>query len=150
MAVKVKQHRGNWWFFIDYKGKRKAKRVGSKKAAEMAARRIEAKLALGQFDIREEKENPVLFADSTQKWLSIYATIRCKPSSVREYEVVLSRYLTPTFGDKPLAITARLYTILRLLGSILTSAIEDGKIVANPQSSVCVSAYSSKALIVGR
>jgi hypothetical protein len=25
MAVKVKQHKGKWWVFIDYRGKRKAK-----------------------------------------------------------------------------------------------------------------------------
>ena len=35
MAVKVKFHRGAWWLFIDYKGKRKAKRVGSEKAANV-------------------------------------------------------------------------------------------------------------------
>ncbi len=32
MAVKVKQHKGKWWVFIDHKGKRKAKSVGSKQA----------------------------------------------------------------------------------------------------------------------
>ncbi len=33
MAVKVKQHKGAWWIFIDHHGKRKAKRIGSSKRA---------------------------------------------------------------------------------------------------------------------
>jgi integrase len=158
MAVKVRQRKGAWWIFIDHHGKRKAKRIGSsKRAAEIAAEKIQANIALGQFALVAEKKTPTLFADYAREWLSTYATVRCKPSSVREYEVVLSRYLTPIFGDTPLpTITreevkravvvwmtgkasrtatlsrARLYAILRLLGGILTSAVEDGKIVANP------------------
>jgi hypothetical protein len=46
MAVKLKQHKGKWWVFIDHKGKRKAKCVGSKQAAETAAKKIEAQLIL--------------------------------------------------------------------------------------------------------
>ncbi len=58
MAVKVKQHKGAWWVFIDHHGKRKAKRIGtSKRAAEQVAEKIQAKLALGQFAL-EEEENP--------------------------------------------------------------------------------------------
>jgi hypothetical protein len=38
MAVKVRQHKGKWWVFIDHKGNRKAKCVGSKQAAETAKR----------------------------------------------------------------------------------------------------------------
>jgi hypothetical protein len=103
MAVKVRQHKGAWWIFIDYHGKRKAKRVGSsKRAAEIAAEKIQAKIALGQFAILEEKEHPISFATYAKEWLTTYAAVRCKPSSVREYEVVLSRYLNPIFGDKPL------------------------------------------------
>jgi integrase len=55
MAVKVKQHKGKWWVFIDHKGKRKAKCVGSKQAAETAAKKIEAKLTLGDFTLLDDK-----------------------------------------------------------------------------------------------
>ncbi len=61
MAVKVKQHKGAWWVFIDHKGKRKAKRVGSKQAAEAAARKIEAALTLGTFSLAEEEKPKVPF-----------------------------------------------------------------------------------------
>jgi hypothetical protein len=30
MAVKIRQHKGAWWLFIDHHGKRKAKRIGNK------------------------------------------------------------------------------------------------------------------------
>lgn len=47
MAVKVKQHKGDWWLFIDHHGKRKAKRIGSsKRAAEIAAEKIQASVTL--------------------------------------------------------------------------------------------------------
>ena len=56
MAVKVKFHKGAWWLFINHRGQRRAKRVGdSKRAATIAAEKIQAKLALGQFDLEEEK-----------------------------------------------------------------------------------------------
>ena len=56
MATRIKQHKGAWWIFINHKGKRKAKRIGSsKRAAEIAAEKIQAKIALGQFEIKEEK-----------------------------------------------------------------------------------------------
>lgn len=49
MAVKVKQRKGKWWVFIDYKGKRKAKCVGtSKRAAEEVAGKIQTRIALGK------------------------------------------------------------------------------------------------------
>ncbi len=57
MAVKIKQHKGAWWVFIDHHGKRKAKRVGnSKRAAEQVAEKIQAKIALGQFEVVDEKK----------------------------------------------------------------------------------------------
>ena len=51
MGVKVRERDGAWWLFIDHNGKRKAKRVGEgkqgKKAAELAATKIAARLAEG-------------------------------------------------------------------------------------------------------
>ena len=49
MAVKVRQRNGAWWVFVDHKGQRKAKRIGTgkegKKAAELVATKIAARLA---------------------------------------------------------------------------------------------------------
>ena len=54
MGVKVREKikgSGEWWVFINHQGRRKAKRVGvgrsGKKAAELAALKISARLAGG-------------------------------------------------------------------------------------------------------
>jgi integrase len=151
MAVKVKQHKGKWWVFSDHKGKRKAKCVGSKQAAETAAKKIEAKLTLGDFTLLDEKAKPVSFADYAAEWLKTSAAIRCKPSTAEEYERVCRLYLTPVFGTKHLPdITreqvkrllaeilerglsrSRTMTILNVLNAILNSAVEDGHLIKNP------------------
>jgi integrase len=56
MATKVRQKNGKWWVFIDHKGKRKAKCVGDKRAAERLKAKLDAKIALGDFEISDEKE----------------------------------------------------------------------------------------------
>ncbi len=77
MSVKVKQHKGAWWIFINHKGKRKAKRIGSsKRAAEIAAEKIQAKIALGQFEIKDEKTlRP--FDVHFCHWLDTYVRAHC-------------------------------------------------------------------------
>ena len=59
MGVKVKQWKGAWWLFIDHKGKRKAKRCASKKAAELARDKIDALLKLGQVEILDADQRPL-------------------------------------------------------------------------------------------
>src|SRR2546430_13545274 len=103
MAVKVKQHKGKWWVFIDHKDKRKAKCIGtSKRAAESVAEKIQAKISLGQFEIMEEKEKPIFFADYAAEWLKTSAAVRCKPSTVEDYERAYTLHLQPPFGTKHL------------------------------------------------
>ena len=55
MAVKIKEHRGAWWLFVNHRGRRKAKRVGvgkpGKRAAEAAAELIQARLTLGDWSV---------------------------------------------------------------------------------------------------
>jgi len=54
MAVKIRERpkgSGEWWLFIDHQGKRKAKKIGKdKKLARDMAKKIEAKLALGEMN----------------------------------------------------------------------------------------------------
>src|SRR6266849_8707806 len=108
MAVKVKQRKGKWWVIIDHHGKRKAKCIGeSKRAAQQVAEKIQAKIALGQFEIVEAKGKPILFADYAAEWLKTYATVRCKPSTVREYEVLLTRHILPFCGAQELGSVTR-------------------------------------------
>src|SRR5262249_58983141 len=102
MAVKVKQQKGKWWVFIDHKGKRKAKCIGSKQAAETAARKIEAKLTLGDFSLLEEKPlRP--FDEYFRQWLDTYVKAHCKERTYDLYEAAFRLHLLPTFGQRDMA-----------------------------------------------
>src|SRR5436190_11276239 len=119
MAVKVKFHRGAYWLFIDYKGKRQAKRVGSEKAAHDTAAKIQAKLLLGQFDIeneedkrereRLEKERRERFRFHTyfRNWLNTYVRGNCKERTYDVYEVAFRVHLLPRFGQKDISEITR-------------------------------------------
>ncbi len=152
MVVKVKQHKGEWWVFIDHKGKRKAKCVGtSKRAADLVAEKIQAKISLGQFETVEEKAKPILFADYVAEWLKTYAAVRCKPSTVEDYERAYMLHLRPVFGTKHLQdVTreqvkrflaeklesglsrSRVMVLLTVLNAVLNNAVEDGYVAVNP------------------
>src|SRR3989442_9907561 len=101
MAVKVKHHKGKWWVFIDHKGKRKAKCVGSKQAAETAAKKIEAKLILGDFTLLDDKPQRPL-NEYFRQWLETYVRLHCKPSTVDRYQQSFRLFLLPALGSKDL------------------------------------------------
>ena len=101
MAVKVKHHKGKWWVFIDHHGKRKAKCVGAnKRAADVVAEKIQARLALGQFDITEEKAKPPALTEYAERWLQTYAAVQCKPATLNRYTRDYRLHLAPTLGKK--------------------------------------------------
>jgi integrase len=43
MGVKLKKRNGAWWVFVNHHGRRKAKKIGSEKAAKEVAAKIQAK-----------------------------------------------------------------------------------------------------------
>ncbi len=151
MAVKVKQHKGAWWVFVDHKGKRKAKRVGtSKRAAEQVAEKIQAKIALGQFEIVDQKTTRP-FDEYFRNWLDTYARAHCKDSTVAGYEASFRLYLLPAFGQKDLNDVSRervkqlaydmlaqkksrsyVKATLAPLCEMFNHAIEDGHVSVNP------------------
>jgi integrase len=156
MGVKVRQRNGAWWIFVDHHGQRKAKRVGTgpagKKAAELVAIKLQARLVEGDTSILHEVvPPPVTFGAYAQQWLESYATHTCKFSTVRIYEVNLRRHVLPVLGRTPLEAVARtdcraliaacrtkglspktIVNICRTVSSILSQAVEDGHVTANP------------------
>lgn len=66
MGVTVRQKGKTWYVFIVHQGRRKAKAVGDKKAAEQVASKLRAKLALGDFRM-EEPERPLVFRDCAER-----------------------------------------------------------------------------------
>jgi integrase len=150
MAVKVRQHKGAWWVFIDHHGKRKAKRIGaSKRAAETVAEKIQAKLALGQFEIQDEKPKRP-FDAYFQQWLDTYVKAHCKERTYVLYEGAFRLHLLPALGQKDIAEITReevkrltygllsqgksrqtVKNVLTPLCAMLNCALEDGHVTFN-------------------
>ena len=156
MGVKVREKvkgSGEWWIFIDHKGKRKAKKVGNdKRLAREAAKKIEAKLVLGQLDLQPANEARVpKFSEYTEVWLEGYGKAALKYSTLESYRNELRNHITPYFGKKRLDEIARadvkqfIYDSLgkglapanvrkqvAYLSSILNQAVDDEIIEKNP------------------
>ena len=115
MGVKVRERpkgSGIYWLFIDFEGKRKAKKVGTnKKLANDLAKQLEAKIVLGHFELGEsdESELPTLkqyvfgWTDSTGNknigWLDKYAKLALKSSTWTVYENLLKVHIIPEMGN---------------------------------------------------
>jgi integrase len=110
MGVKVRERDGAWWLFIDHQGKRKAKRVGEgkqgKKAAELAAAKIAARLAEGgPIGLDSTKSAPVpTFAALAEEWLRIHpATTGISVTTIEDYRSLVTHHLVPFFGSTPVS-----------------------------------------------
>jgi len=161
MGVKIRKLRGKWYLVIDHKGKRKKRVIGHDyKIADEVRRQVEAKLALGDFSLLEDRqpEPEFTFQQYSDRWLTEYAELELKPSSVIKHRQVLRLYLLPKFGQQSLSSFSRddiksflarlakpansasrrslsrnsLRLIVCTLRVILNHAQEDGKIDSNP------------------
>ncbi len=163
MGVTVREKDGAWWVFVHHQGRRKAKRIGvgpqKKKAAETAAGKIAAKLALGDFSALEQQEQPLTLREYADRWLSVYAKVHCKPSTVANYQRTLQHHVYPTLGDRPLPTLTRgdikgwiagmlaggnlrskgkaldprsVYSFLIPFQAVLAAAVDDGLLASNP------------------
>jgi len=105
MAVKIRQRpkgSGIWWVFIDHKGKRKAKKIGKdKRLARQVAKKIEAKLALGDLDLLKEKKAVPSFEEYAEIWRSVILPATCKRSTIHDYEGILKNHVYPVFKKTP-------------------------------------------------
>ena len=118
MAVKVREYKGKWWLFIDHKGKRKKKCVGSdKRAAVRAAKLVEAQLALGTLGLADGNARRP-FDAYWRAWLDSYVRSHCKRSTYDGYEATGRRYLIPAFGTKDLREITR-DDVKRLVPAVL-------------------------------
>jgi integrase len=154
MAVKVQKRNGAWYVFIYHDGKRKARRIGTRQAAEEVRRKIEARLAAGEFLFEADPDEPRVptFKQYSDKWLKEFAEVSLKHSTVSRHKQLLNSYLLPRFGDLEItkiirddlksflagyATESRLSRnsvrlILSCIRTILNHAIEDSLIQSNP------------------
>jgi len=152
MAVKVRERpkgSGIYWIFIDHQGKRKAKKIGrDKKRAQEAAKKIEARLALGEFEL--EKQPPPTVAEYGQQWLSSLHNTWA-PGTRENYSGAFRLHIEPELGGKRLdevarmdvksfigslknkgLSTGRMETILQALRGMFNEAVDDGVITFSP------------------
>ncbi len=151
MAVTIRQRpkgSGTWWIFINHQGKRKAKKIGKdKRLANEVAKKIEARLALGDLDL-EEKPSFKKYADT---WIKTTVPANCKPSSIKDYGDILRLHVLPAFGHLKVTDITRgqIKTFLfskinegkakstvnhyrAVISGVLNQALDAGVIPANP------------------
>ena len=153
MGVKIRQWKGAWWIFIDHQGMRKAKRIGvgepAKKAAKQAAQQIQARLALGHPAFQSQKSGMTL-ERYAEVFLERIEHTR-KHTTFDDYKKLLDRDILPTLKlldlqditrekVKALALAGlqkgqspkTVQNIVRCLSSLLSHALEDNLVKANP------------------
>lgn len=158
MAAKVKRDRGAWWVFTHYNRTRTKKRIGPTKAhkrqAEEIAKKINAKLALGDFHPRPDLDLPMPLGPHLRTWYHRYS-VTFKPRYRETSLGILDRHLVPFFGDRDLRsigeadlldyIRAKLkegqkpatiLNALSILRRVLNLAIRDGLVSQNSATGV--------------
>jgi Phage integrase, N-terminal SAM-like domain len=156
MGVQVKACKGTWWIFVNHKGHRKAKRVGTGKeghrVAIAAAEKIQARLVLGDLSLLEEpRPQEITLQEYGHQWLTTDVTLRLKPATVEKYREVFRKQCLPELGKLPLSDITRdqVKTILQgklmegmkpnmarimltVLRACLYAAAEEGRLTGNP------------------
>jgi len=156
MGVQVRQKikgKGKpWWVFVSHKGRRTSKQIGSKGAARNVERKIEAKLALGEFGFEDEKPVPT-FQEYYKKYFVMYSKINHKRSTIDSYENVFNKHVMPVFGKEKLneikranikdfliqkqtsGLAPNSVKIMKsYISAVLTQAVDDEIIENNPAS----------------
>ena len=123
MGVKVREKKkgsGIWWIFIDHRGRRRAKKVGrDKKTAEGIAKKIEAKLVLGDMDLAGKKSvMAATFEEYANTWMTFTIPATCKPSTEKDYRSILDNHVLPAFGKKSVMEIKRMMIKKFLMGKI--------------------------------
>jgi len=154
MGVRVREKiegSGIFWIFINHGGRRTSRKVGSEKAALEVARKIQAKLTLGEAFLLEKKPPLPTLSEYYERFKSRYMKTAIKESSYIVYESCFRLHTLPELGRLRLNQIDRermeeLISVLMkkdlakdyirvILGSLrvlMNNAIEKGIIANNP------------------
>jgi integrase len=112
MGAKVRlDKKGIYWVVTHHGGQRRKKRIGKdRKTAEEVARKIQARLVLGEGLPEREEERSVRFADFAEDWLRREVEIPIEramkghlaPNSARIYRMQIDVHLNKFFADHDL------------------------------------------------
>jgi integrase len=154
MGVRVREKvedSGVWWVFISHQGRRTSRKVGDRKAAREAARKIQARLTLGKgaFPEKAKLSTPTLQQYFKSFERSYRATLR--PTTWSAYEASMRIHVLPEFGKLCLDEVTRakmkelvaelvekglardsIRLILAVLGIVYNQAVEDKIVSENP------------------
>ena len=83
---------------MNHNGVRRSKRAGDKWTAKEMAQKIRAKIALGEFNIKQEKQFKT-FGEYANVWIEVTVPATCKPSTERDYRYMLKIHILPKFGS---------------------------------------------------
>jgi integrase len=155
MGVKVKEKvkgSGVWWVFINHNRRRKAKRVGEKKAAIKVKEVIEARIKLGE-PIEDKPDLPTL-EEHWNRFKKTYLATAVAESTASSYQTNFTVHIIPFLGklrldeitparmeefiadlvvNKKLA-KMTIWTIMRELSRLFTHAMKHKLITENPAS----------------
>ena len=132
MAAKVKKDRGAWWVITHYEGKRKKNRIGPtkshKREAEQIAKKINAKIALGEFQPDAGRTAALPFASYATNWLHNEVELpidrgvatALSPATAELHERHIRLYLSPFFESQDVA-EIRVADVQRLYDRCLTT-----------------------------
>jgi len=101
MGVRVREKisgSNEFWVFINHGGRRTSRKVGSEKAAREAAKKIEARLTLGEAFLPEKKPLVPTLADYYERFKSRYMKTAIKESSYVVYESAFRVQTLPELG----------------------------------------------------
>ncbi|HUN53559.1 MAG TPA: site-specific integrase [Smithella sp.] len=153
MSVQVREKikgSGDWWIFIEHHGQRRSKKIGrDKRFALEAAKKIEAKLILG--DLKLEKNEDVTFGHYAKTWIENTVPATCKRISISDYTGILKNHVLPDLEKTPVtdiskAVVKKLLQqklkegyaastathIKNAISGVLELAVDDNKISSNP------------------
>jgi len=103
MGVRIREKRpGEWWIFVHYGGKRLSKKIGDRRMALEAAKKIQAKLVLNDFRLDQTKDNMPSFKQYSEKWLETYVKSVRRLSTYERYSGLLIKFAYPEIGSLPL------------------------------------------------
>jgi len=101
MGVKIREKptgSGIYWIFINHHGKRKSKRVGDKETAEEVAKKIKARLLLGELNVEKINRQVKTFKEVADKWLALPHD--WKESTRDRYKLNLDKHIYPIFKQR--------------------------------------------------
>src|SRR5262245_23464592 len=106
MGVKVREKEkdsGIWWVFINHKGRRSSRQVGTKKAAEKVKEHIEARLKLGQDALPKEKQPVQTVREYYEKvFVPVYLESAVAASTAASYGRNFTTHILPVLGSRRL------------------------------------------------